>query len=523
MNTTPTTRVVLVRPPRYVWPFNRETSAFWPPLGLLCIAAAARERRRDVRVEVIDAPGERIGWKTLAARLERERIDVLGIGEETVSAHEGLRAAGIVKRAHPDCIVVAGGPYFAHAIETTLADGRVDVVVCGEGEATFVEWLERWRDRHAWAEVCGLAFRDDAGQVVVTPPRPLIAELDALPFPAYDLVDMARYGDGARSHPALTSLEHSRGCIDACGFCILWKHMGESVNGNGRYRPHYRTKSPERSFAEVERLYRAFGRRTFGWVDPTFNASPAWADGWAERMLTSAMMDRRGRPRTLHTAWMRADGVVRDERLGVLEKLVRAGLRQVMIGVERTDRGELAALNKRNNDPEVCREAFAIFAEKYPQVYTIGTMIFGLAGDTAVDLQQLVEQQYVLDMDYCFFMPLTPNPGTAAAAEAQAQGRIVNRDLAAYNFHTPVCRTDTLSPQALEQVYWRITFTPDGRRIGHAVRRFLFTRDRRKRRVHWSLIRRGTVIAAKSLYRAVLRPRNATPLSYSRKPSWYDS
>jgi anaerobic magnesium-protoporphyrin IX monomethyl ester cyclase len=567
-------RVLLLRPPRYLWPFNSETSAFWQPLGLLCVAAAARRHLPQVDVRVWDAPGEKVGWRTLERRLAAFPIDVLGLGEETVSAHEALRAAGLAKRLHPGCVVVAGGTYFAHAIEETLADGRVDVIVRGEGEDTFVELLRylespisnlqseisnlkspisnlkseisnlKSQMPHADAglavrkgvrnlkvvgfltpfltSVRGIAFRSADGRPVITPPRPLIADMDTLPFPAYDLVDMAAYGRSSRNHPALVSIEHSRGCTDSCNFCILWKHMGQSADGNGTVRPRWRTKSPERSFDEVLRLYRDFGRRTFGWVDPTFNASPDWSDRWADLMLRSDLAGPRGRPRTLHTAWMRADGVVRDERLGVLEKLVRAGLRQVMIGVERDRPGDLEALGKHGAGPEVAREAFAIFRRKYPQVYTIGSVIFGLPRDTPQDLSRLARCEQEMQMDYCFLIPLTPNPGTAPAAEAAAAGRLANRDLASYNFHTPVCTTDAMSLADLEALYWRLMLRPDLRRAGRWLRQTFFERDARKRRVHLAMLSRGTRIALESLLRATLGKRNGQPTLYSRRPSWYN-
>jgi radical SAM superfamily enzyme YgiQ (UPF0313 family) len=239
-------------------------------------------------------------------------------------------------------------------------------------------------------------------------------------------------------------------------------------------------------------------------------------------MLRSDLAGPRGRARTLHTAWLRADGVVRDERLGVLGKLVRAGLKQVMIGVERDDSEGLDFLNKHNNGLEVCREAFAILRERHPEVYTIGTMIFGLPGDTLADLRRLRARQYELGMDYCFLMPLTPNPGTAVAEEAARAGRIANGDLASYNFHTPVCRTETLSLRDLESLYWRLMLSPDPRRLLRAARQLLAQRDRRKRRVHRALLGRGTTIAARSLVRAVLHPRSKQPTLYSRKPPWYD-
>lgn len=515
-------RVLLLRPPRYLWPFNSETSAFWQPLGLLCVAAAARRDLAGVDVRVWDAPGEKMGWRTLERRLAALPIDVLGLGEETVSAHEALRAAELARRLHPRCTVVAGGTYFAHAVDETLADGRVDCIVRGEGEATFVELLRHLDDRDAWSGIPGLAFRDGRGRTVLAPPRALVEDLDALPFPAYDLVDMTRYGRGSHNHPALVSLEHSRGCMDSCAFCILWKHMGASADGNGRVRPRWRTKSGGRSFEEVARLHRDFGRRTFGWVDPTFNASPEWSDAWAERMLASDLVDARGRPRTIHTAWVRADGVLRDERLGVLEKLVRAGLRQVMIGVERDDPAGLAALGKHDNGPDVCREAFALFRERYPEVYTIGSVVFGLPGDTPRDLARLARLERDMRMDYCFFIPLTPNPGTAVADEAARQGRIANRDLSSYNFHTPVCTTDTMDLRDLERLYWRLMLRPRPERLAAWLRQLVFERDARKRSVHRALLKHGTRIAARSLLRALAHPGDPQPALYSRRPPWYD-
>jgi radical SAM superfamily enzyme YgiQ (UPF0313 family) len=531
------TRVLLLRPPRYVWPFNSETSAFWQPLGLLCVAAAARELP-GVEVEVWDCPGAKVGWRTLEARLAERAIDVLGVGEETASAHEALRAARLVKRLHPHCTVVAGGMYFPYAAEATLATGCVDVIVRGEGERTFVELLEHHDDRTVWAGIPGLAFLDAIGRCVTTPPRPLVAEMDDLPFPAYDLLNMSHYGHGSRNHPDLVSIEHSRGCTDSCGFCILWKHMGRPENGdrhrNGeqnavsepvpvfRVVPHLRSKSAERSFDDVRRLARDFGRRTFGWVDPTFNALPDWSDAWAERMLASDLMDARGRARTIHTAWLRADCVVRDEKLGILGKLVRAGLRQVMIGVERDDDRGLAHLGKHHNDLGVCGQAMAIFRRNYPQVYTIGTMIFGLPTDTRADLRRLAERQYELGMDYCFLIPLTPNPGTAVAEDLARRGLVANDDLASYNFHTPVCRTETLSLRELEGLYWRCMLGTGRRRLMRAARLLVTERDRRKRSVHRALLRRGTVIAARCLADAVLGRRNRTPTLHSRKPPWYD-
>ncbi|MDP6380834.1 MAG: hypothetical protein QF662_05780, partial [Phycisphaerae bacterium] len=176
--------------------------------------------------------------------------------------------------------------------------------------------------------------------------------------------------------------------------------------------------------------------------------------------------------------------------------------------------------NKHNNDAEVCRRAFAIFSEKYPQVYTIGSMIFGLPGDSARDLRRLAGYEAEMGMDYCFIIPLTPNPGTDLAASAGEY--VANADLSTYNFHTPVCRTNSLDLRDLENLYWRVMLSPSRKRIGGTLRRLFCERDPRRRRVHAALVTRGASIAVKSLLRALFRPRCNGPTLYSRRPSWYD-
>jgi anaerobic magnesium-protoporphyrin IX monomethyl ester cyclase len=515
-------RVVLLRPPRYLWPFNSETSAFWQPLGLICLAAAARRELPDLQIEVWDAPGTHCGWRTLEQRLAAAPIDVLGLGEEAVSAHEALRAAALVKRLHPACLVVVGGVYFSHTVSPTLQDPAIDVVIRGEGERTFVEWLARLHTPQLWHTIPGLAFRAAAGQIVTTPSRRLIEDLDTLPFPAYDLLNMPAYGRNSRNHPGLTSIEHSRGCTDSCSFCVLWRQMGQPVNGNGIVRPCYRTKSAARSFDEVRRLYREHGRRTFGWVDPTFNVSPEWSGQWADLMLASDLVDARGRPRTLHTAWVRADGIVRDHRLGILDKLVRAGLRQVMIGVERDDPAGIEYLGKHHNDPALVAEAFAILRRHYPQVYTIGSMIFGLPGDTLADLRRLSRGQFRFGMNYCFLIPLTPSPGTAFATCAASTTQVRRGDLARHDFHSAILPTKTLGVPALESIYWRMMFDAHWPRLRHWCRQIFLERDPRKRRLDRSLLRHGLKIFARNVLRTLHPRSDTTSSSYSRRPSWYD-
>ncbi len=505
--------VVFVRTPRYIWPFNSETSAFWQPLGLMSLAGQVAASLPDWGVQIIDCPGRKIGWKTLCSILDADWPDVVCIGEEAVSSHEAMRLAAWVKARRPQTVVVAGGVFFGHA-KGPLETGTIDYVVHGEGELTLVELLRRLPGAGEAGRVAGISYVRD-GQVVKTPPRPLIADLDSLPMPAWSKVPMRQYGLGSRNHPGLVSIEHSRGCIDRCSFCILWKHMGR-VSEDGRFVvPTYRTKSPERSIDEVKRLIRDHDRHTFGWVDPTWNADPRWTDRFCDLLLRQDIRIRQ-------TAWVRADCIIRDHASGVLDKAVRAGLCQVMIGIERPDDASQKALNKHANGPDVTAKALEIL-RGYPSVFTIGSVIFGLWDESPRSLDRLSRYCDQIGMDFCFFIPLTPNPGTEVHEEAVARGLIEVEDLRAYNFHTPVMRTRQFSAKQLERFYGRCVFGLNRDRLRSHVRRMARVRDPRRRRVYQSLFRYGLQIGTRYLWNRIRHPLSSQPTIFSRKPAWYDA
>jgi len=508
-------KVLFVRTPRYVWPFNSETSAFWQPLGFMSLAGQLEAMCPNISVKIIDCAASKIGWKSLLRLLDSDWPDVICLGEETVSSHEAMRLARYVKEQHPDTIVIAGGVFFSSAAEQSFEAGCIDYIVHGEGEITLQELLTTLADGTDLNTVEGISYKQD-GQIIRTPDRPPISDMDTLPMPAWSKVPMHLYGLGAKNHPGLVSIEHSRGCTDNCNFCNLWKLMGKLSKDGKTIKPYFRTKSAERSLEEVERLIRDFDRSTFGWVDPTWNADPKWTDVFCDLLLKRNIKIRQ-------TAWLRADCVVRDEELGILEKAVRAGLCQVMLGVERTDEPGLAALNKHSNGPDITARAFEIFRKKYPGVFTIGSVIFGLWNETEKSLERLSTYQYKIGMDYCFFIPLTPNPGTELYEDACRRGLIEVTDYRCYNFHTPVMRTRHFSAKQLERLYFKLLFGAGFNRMAADLRQFFTVRDKRRKSVLRSLLKYGMKISARHIADRLLRPFSNKPTIYSRKPKWYDS
>ena len=222
--------LLFVRPPRPLWPFNGPGSAFWPPLAFASLAAAVRTALRDLDVRILDAPALEMGWRSLELEIARLRPTWIGLGEEAVSCVEGMRLAALARRV--GARVIAGGCFFGNVAPEALRTGLIDVVVHGEGEETLVELVAALREGGAAAlrQVQGISFLDGE-EVVRTEPRELLRDLDRLPFPAYDLLPVERYGRTSRHHPALAAIEAGRGCPHSCEFCVLWRQLGRFSDG----------------------------------------------------------------------------------------------------------------------------------------------------------------------------------------------------------------------------------------------------------------------------------------------------
>jgi anaerobic magnesium-protoporphyrin IX monomethyl ester cyclase len=496
---------LFVRPPRPLWPFNGPASAVWPPLAFASLAAALRENVRDLRVVILDAPALHMGWRSLEAELRRLQPAYIGIGEEAVSCTEGLRLARLAKQLQAK--VIAGGCFFGHVPHEAIGTDQVDVVVHGEGEVTVVELVEALRSGRAadLHNVDGISFAD-GDAVVRTPPRRLIQNLDLLPLPAYDLLPADKYGNGSRNHPDLAAIELSRGCIGSCDFCILWRQMGQSREAT--LVPRLRTKSPERLIEEIRVLTGRFHRRYLGWVDPCFNADSEVPRRLADHLLKENI-------RVGQCAWVRADAIVRDASSGALASCVRAGLNEVYLGVERCDPASLRALNKTLN-PNVSRQALQILARDFPEVFTVGSFIYGLPEDTPESVRSLCRLASELPLDYIFFIPLTPLPGTPFWRPEMWDSTGAN--FRSFGFLPGPLVNGKRSSLERAFVISNLFHWNCARISGYL--QGIFHHDPRKRRLMRRLMLRGAAFEVHQIVRALL-DRNANCGMYF--PRWYES
>jgi anaerobic magnesium-protoporphyrin IX monomethyl ester cyclase len=241
------------------------------PLGLLYLAAYLREHHRAVALfDSTFQPDD----ATFAEALRQEAPDVVGITALVPTKESALKLATM---AHDfGATVILGGPDPTRSPKAYLAQPQVDLVVHHEGEETLLALLNLFDQSQltpaALKHQLGVAYRDSNGEVVLNPPRPFIQNLDDLPLPARDLVDMNQYLATWRDENGYASLSisTSRGCPYGCDWCQ------DAVHGN-----QFRQRSPESVVAEMKLLKQTYQIDRPRLVDDVDGLSREWLEAWA--------------------------------------------------------------------------------------------------------------------------------------------------------------------------------------------------------------------------------------------------
>lgn len=183
------------------------------PLSLLCLASPLLEAGFEAKlVDNLIAPDYE---KTILDETE----DALCLGISVLTGpHIGaaIRVSKAVKRLRPSLPIIFGGWHASLATHQTLQEPFVDAIVRGQGELTLLELVQRLADGKDWHGVRGLSFKDADGRIVHEPERP-VADINALPVPAYHLADPGIYAaaSGVRQLAYTTSV----GCPYQCNYC----------------------------------------------------------------------------------------------------------------------------------------------------------------------------------------------------------------------------------------------------------------------------------------------------------------
>ncbi len=394
-------RVLLIKPRH-----NENTGHAVPPLGVMSLAAYVR-RRPDVDVRIIDMSPWPMTYADLDFQIRRYAPDLVGISAITFEANGFCRAARLAKRWRADVPVVAGGPHATSYTNIILEDENVDIAAIGEGEETLDELIDALRRGGPLDQVAGIAFRRH-GKIVRTPPRQPIADLDALPIPAWDLVPIRRYKRFNRFSKT-GSLDYgllftSRGCPYGCVYC-------HQIFGK-----RFRARSAENVFNEIKTLYTEHGLREFEVIDDIFNLDRRRLHAICDLIIGSGMKISLTFPNGVR-------GDLLDE--AQIRKLRKAGATFMAFPVE-TASPRLQKLIHKNVDLPRIRENIDLALEA--GIFCQGFFIVGFPTETREEVQATFDFAIQSDLHVAHLFVANAFEGTALAELAKGLGKPVKRD-----------------------------------------------------------------------------------------------
>src|SRR5512135_1346841 len=383
---------------------------YWQPLGTLYVAAVLQRAGHEVKF----LNGAFMGHEELMRRTREFDPGFIGIYSTTFGWEKAKKTASELRTIYgKNVFICAGGPYPIAVQEKCLEDagGLFDAIVTGEGEYTSLEIIERLKDGKGLEGVQGVVFRSGE-KVFKNPPRPLITDLDILPFPARELLGDANLyipPPATYRRKPVAVLMTSRGCNRRCIYCF-------QIDKDRKLGIRYR--GIENVLGEIEHCLKQ-GYREIKFIDDTLAAD-------YDRAMTLA---REIRARGYDFTWF-ASACVNQVDKPLLQAFRDAGCWAILFGAESGVQKNLNAIRK-GTTPEQIRRAVKDAQAVGLKVST--PFLFGIPGETFEEGLRTIEFAIELNPDFANFHAITPFPGTELYDRVGEFG-VLSDDLADYTY-----------------------------------------------------------------------------------------
>ncbi|GAB4330134.1 MAG: radical SAM protein [Promethearchaeota archaeon] len=449
---------------------------FFPSIGLTYLGTVLQEEH-DVKVLDLTATGK--NWPAVVRRfISKFSPRVVGLSSLTFNHYWAVKVAHLVKQVDPSVLVVFGGVHSMISPRSVLEQPPVDVVCTGEGELAFPELLQEVTDgNREFPGVRGFYYKGRDGKIHENPPAPLVEDLDALPFPNWDLWRVDKYLHFQHAQGELPMLG-SRGCVYDCSFCS--NHRLRQVLC-GKY---LRVRSPKNVVAEVEYQRQKYGKRfsnVYFWDENFLGGSKRAFREFCELYRVKGLHRK-----VIWSCNIRADRVDLDWA----KTARRAGCFYVRFGVESgNDFIRNRVLNKNLSEEAVFKARKAL---EEADVLLRVNMMLGVPGESSNTLRESVSFVKRLKPDNYFFSLYQPLPGTRLLELIPRLGGEVEEERWRENFDfwmKSIVRTRYLSPKQLVNFRRRVylgamaSFFFEGLRARH----LRFLRDAFYFLKHWHL------------------------------------
>ncbi len=373
-------KVVLAAPPWAVKGMDQAMCS--PPLGLLYLAGAVP----DHEIEIYDLKITPMKPAAFAEKLDGAQMFGMTI------MTSGLKyAQPYLEVAKERGLTTIVGGYHPTLCPEIVEEPYIDIAVLGEGEITFRELCEQ----KPLEEIKGLAYMKD-GAVVQTDPRPLIENLDDLPLPRKDLIDMSKYQYLFNDADVI---ESTRGCPYQCTFCCITNFYGN----------RYRMKSAERVVREIEQVDPK--KKLIFFVDDNFTQSMRRVERVCDLLI------ERGGTDFMFAGQARVDSIC--DHPEIVAKMAKVGFICLFLGIESIHQKSLETMGKHTRSEQIQRAIDIMHANG---MLAYGSFIVGNVGETREDVVETVEFMRNSGLDVMQATPLTPYPGTPLYHQALEKG-----------------------------------------------------------------------------------------------------
>ncbi len=401
-------KVLLINPPQTFYIGSKGFGTYFP-LGLMYLAAKIRD---ICYVEIFDCLASDFETRSGSAIIHgatpekikkvisEKKPDIVGISVPFTAQYRNAKlVAKIAKEVNPKIVTVFGGPDPSVRFKTILENNYCDYCVIGEGEETFYEFIKSIICSSSPENIKGLAFKRKG--IIQFEPRPFNINLDELPFPAFDLVDVKLYlqnkylyRDRSTICKNSISIITSRGCPYNCVFCSIKLHMGQKFRSHS---PHY-----------VMNLIR-FCKNKYGITNFHFEDDNLSFDKQRFETILDFIIKE-----NLKIQWDTPNGLRADSlNYKILEKMKQSGCKRIVLAIESGNQRVLDDVIKKKTKLKCM-----IDIVKYCKELKISASAFyviGFPGETIKEMKDTTNLALKLYRDYDLFPILniaTPLYGT---------------------------------------------------------------------------------------------------------------
>lgn len=351
------------------------------------------------------------------------------------------RCAAWLKEAQPGLVIVSGGVHPTLVPEQVIAVEQIDVVCVGEGEYALLDLVNALENGKSYQHIPNLWSRNRDGEIIRNPLRPLITNLDMLPFPDRELFgyDEILAGSGYQ-----VDMMAGRGCPYHCSYCCN-PALQERYKGLGRY---VRFRGISNILEEIRALQGRYKIATLNFQDDTFTLDHRWTVEFC----------RAYRSEFSYPFWINT----RVERLDeeIVRTLAESGCQGVRIGVESGNEELRRKVLRRQMSNDDFRRAFRLLHKYGIQTYTCN--MIGLPGETPEMIEETIALNRELAPDKFQFSVFYPYPMTELYERSVHEGYLqvdpIRQDgetLTGYYERESILHSPHLSPQELARGYER--------------------------------------------------------------------